>query len=272
MPDFRPTATGVVQRFKRPAYTGSNRCGKYAALNAGLAFLLVTLTANVSLPAALLLLIVSAITITYRGYLVPGTPLLVRTLTDRIETAILAVSSQQSAISEQSEALDHGTPAVETVLGTGRVTFDDLTLTESFRETWRTRMDDLRSDGAQRTQLARSLSVPPEEISFEERTRGVTVRIDGRYVGRWRSRAAFIADLASEALLDERLADWDDLPARDRMQLLASLRALLEACPSCGGEVVTEKQQDRSWRRDERVWLTTACVECDAVLFDGVVD
>jgi hypothetical protein len=94
------------------------------------------------------------------------------------------------------------------------------------------------------------------------------VFVDGVRAGGWRSRAALLADLASEQLLSSWLGRrWETLADGDRTQLLVALRSFVETCPECGGEVVPDEDVVKSCCRDDIVSVTSACTDCGAVLF-----
>ena len=147
---------------------------------------------------------------------------------------------------------------------------DDLCLTTSYREAFREDIEWLRDESVQRERLAASLSVPPEDIQFDESGTRLDVFVEDVRAGGWRSKAAFVADLASEHLLSEQLGDrWERLPATERTQLLVALRSFVETCPVCRGTVTPDEDVVRSCCRDDIVSVTTACEDCGAVVFKG---
>ena len=267
-----PIVTDVLRRFKQPEYTGENRCSICTVINTGIALVVASGVALVSIPGAVAVFGISLVVIAVRGYLVPGTPTLVTFLPHRIHH----VSGPGPGPGTGHESLTQTDPSfdVETTLKAAAVIedceqVDDLCLTDSYRRNWHARMATLTEADAQCEQLATALSVSPDEIEFEEADTGWHVYIDGVRAGGWQSEAAFVADLASEELLAERIEDWDHLSDRDSAQLLVALRSFVEECPHCGGEVVADEAVTKSCCRDDIVSVTTSCVECDSVVFTG---
>lgn len=258
----RRTTTELLRRFQQPEYTGKNRCRPCTVVNGIIAVAVVAAVAVVSLTAATIAFVVCVTVIALRGYLVPGTPSLVRYLPPAVHELL------GSAHATDEETL---TDLESILLSSGIVVTcpngDDLCLAEQYRDAWRSQMDELRE--TQRERLSQVLSVSPDEIAFEDTTSGWYVSVDGEQVGHWPSEAAFRADLASEALLEARLANWDTLPFGDRTHLLVVLRSFLETCPICQGDVVPDESVVESCCRDDLVSVTTACVDCGAVLFEG---
>lgn len=258
--------SSVFQRFRKPEYTGENRCTPCTVINTGIAVALSLAVAVVSIQAAAVVFGACVTVITLWGYLIPGTPTLVQYLPDRVHEAI----GPEHDIGGEETTFD----IEETLTGADIVkqceTEDDLCLTSSYREQFRGTLDTLAEESAQRERLAESLSVPAEDIRFEETGRQVSVFVDGVRAGGWRSRAALLADLASEQLLSSWLGGrWDTLSDGDRTQLLVALRSFVETCPECGGEVVPDEDVVKSCCRDDIVSVTSACTDCGAVLFKG---
>jgi len=269
MSSTRQTLMGVFQRFKQPEYTGDNRCLPCTVLNTAIAIVLSVAVALVSVPAAVLVFVACVVVITFRGYLVPGTPTLVQYLPDRVHDAI-----------GPEHARDTGTDAevsldVEQALTSAGVIrecadADDLCLTDAYREAFHEQIERLQDERLQRERLAASLSVDPDEVRFDKRDSRFDVFVGDVRAGGWRSKAAFLTDLASEQLLSSWLdRDWEALPAQDRTQLLVALRTFVETCPDCGGDVVPDEDVVRSCCRDDIVSVTTTCVDCGAVVFKG---
>ncbi|MFT4945697.1 MAG: hypothetical protein ACI9K3_001647 [Halovenus sp.] len=261
----RPTA--VLQRFRKPEYTGENRCLPCTVLNTGIALVLSVAIALVSVTAAVVVFAACALVITLWGYLIPGTPRLVRYLPDTVHEAI---GPEHDFDTDEQVSFD-----VEETLTSADIVrecrdVDDLCLTRSYREAFHEELDRVREESVQRRRLAASLSVPAEDIEFDESGTRLDVFVDDIRAGGWRSKAAFVTDLASEHLLSERLgARWENLPATERSQLLVALRSFVETCPACGGDVVPDEDVVRSCCRDDIVSVTTTCEGCGAVLFKG---
>ena len=256
----------LVERFKNPEYTGENRCLPCTILNTLIAVVVSIVVGVFSLPAGGALFVASVLVIFFRGYLIPGTPTLVQYLPERVHDALGTTPHHDEHV---EVSFDVETTLTDAAIIRECPETDDLCLTESYRSAWHQRMAELESDDQKRYRLSDSLVVPANEVEFEETETGWHVHIEGVHAGRWHSEAAFVADIASEELLGERLDRWEDLPADQRTQLLVALRTFVEECPSCGGAVVADEDVVRSCCRDDIVSVTTACTECDAVLFEG---
>ncbi len=263
---IRQRVSTVLGQFRNPEYTGENRCLPCTILNTGIAVALGVTVALVSVYTALVVVAVSVLAITFRGYLVPGTPTLVQYLPDRVHEAI---GPEHHPGTDDEVSFD----VEETLVSAGIVRecpdIDDLCLTDTYRNAFHEDLERVREESVQRRRLAASLSVPAEDIQFDE-SGTFDVSVDGVRAGGWRSKAAFVTDLTSEHLLSERLGDrWEQLPAAERTQLLVALRSFVETCPTCGGDVVPNEDVVRSCCRDDIVSVTTTCQSCDATIFKG---
>ncbi len=267
MSNISQTGLNVLQRFKNPEYTGKNRCLPCTVLNTGIAIVLSVAVAFLSIPVAILVFVGSVLAIVFRGYLVPGTPTLVQYLPNRVHDAI---GSSHDFDTGQEVDID-----VEQALTTAGIVRecedeDDLCLTDAYREAWNGELELLQDEDVQRIRLAASLSVPAEEIQFEESEGRLDIFVDDIRAGGWQSKAAFLADLGTQQLLPSWLeADWESVSVRDRTQLLVALRTFVDTCPDCGGSVIADEDVLRSCCRDEIISVTTACDDCGAVVFTG---
>jgi hypothetical protein len=74
-------------------------------------------------------------------------------------------------------------------------------------------------DAALRSAAGDTLSVDPESVALTSPTEGsITLTVDGDWVGRWPSRTALVADLATESVLvDEPRAGLDRLERASRL-------------------------------------------------------
>ncbi|MEF8820380.1 MAG: hypothetical protein V5A31_13740 [Haloferacaceae archaeon] len=234
----------LYDRVRDPAYTGRNRCTACTVVNAVLAAAAAGLVAVVSPPLAVLVLVVAAAVVALRGYLVPGTPALThRCLPDRIH-----------ALFEAGDVPTEDPGAALVALG---VLDDpaDPSLTPWFRR---------RHAAALARYVGDALAVDPASVAFEAAPDGdgVVATVDGDWVGAWPSRAALVADAATDAVLSARPA-WTDLDHAARADLAGRVRGFVDDCPACGGNVVDSNATVDSCCRSVEV-LARSCAACDA--------
>jgi hypothetical protein len=272
----------TLQRLRQPEYTGENRCVPCTLANSVIAVVLAAAVAVVSVPAGVAVLLVSALAIWIRGYLVPGTPELTkRYFPDRL-LAVFDEGPERSSGLAGTEAkdgsggtgsFDAGSFDAERVLLDGGVVepceeVEDLCLDEGFERAWYDRMGTVRDDEtAAREELARQLDVDPGSVTFEEHGAATVARIDGARAGQWESRAALVADLAAAHELPGHVEGWESIPTRYRSQLLGGLRIFLEECPDCGGPVLAGRETVRSCCRSHEV-VAASCESCGARLLE----
>lgn len=257
---------GLLSRIKQPEYTGENRCLPCTAINIGIAATVSAIVAVIALPLGIGLFAVAMSVIGLRGYLIPGTPALTAKY---LPDPVYRLFGHENSVTAEPIDLD-----IETTLkSVGVVTecreIDDLCLTDQYGNTLDDEIRKLRSEPNQIERLSALLSVPAEEITFDDTDHGWFVHIEDTQAGGWDSKAAFLGDLANQTLLSDRLGDWNELLPRDRTRLLAALRSFIEECPDCGGDVVPDEDVVRSCCRENLVSVTTACVDCGATVFKG---
>ena len=274
----------TLHRLRRPEYTGENRCIPCTLVNSAIALVIGAVAAVVSPPLGVAVLLVSALAIWLRGYLVPGTPELTkRYFPDWLlayfdkgpeESSGFATSDADAAADGTGrEEFDAESFDAERVLLDGGVVepcadVDDLCLDGGFERRWYDRMDAVRDDEtAAREELARQLDVAPESVEFEEYGSATVARIDGVRAGQWESHAALVADLAAAHQLPAHVEEWRSLPTGARSQLLGGLRIFLEECPDCGGPVLADRETVRSCCRSHEV-VAASCEACGARLLE----
>jgi hypothetical protein len=283
----------TLQRFRQPEYTGENRCIPCTLANSVIAVVLSAAVAAVSLPVGVAVLLLSALAIWLRGYLVPGTPELTKRYFPDWLLAVFDKGPERSSGLTGVGSGDGGVERAGTETGAGtespefdassfdpeRVLLDggvvepcedveDLCLDGGFERAWYARMGSVRDDEAvAREELARQLDVGPEVVTFEEHGSATVARIDGTRAGQWESRAALIADLAAAHELPDRVEGWESMPTEVRSQLLGGLRIFLEDCPDCGGPVLAGRETVTSCCRSHEV-VAASCEECGARLLE----
>jgi len=271
----------VLTRFQDPRYTGENRCVPCTVVNSIAAVMLaVGLTGGAILAGrpelapflTVAVLALSAAAIYFRGYLVPGTP----TLTKRyLPTRVLSAFGKEPAASGVASAPEE--PEVEDfdvesrLLGVGAVEEcrdgADLCLTDRFDAEWNEAIESARAADQGRSRLLDLLGTSEGEVEIEDHDQAFRVRHDGRYVGTWESRPAFLADVAAAELMDEQLAEWDRLTLGQRGRLLNGLRLFLRSCPDCGGDLSLGVETVESCCTSHEVAALT-CEDCDARLLE----
>lgn len=268
----------VLDAVRQPEYVGENRCVPCTIVNSVIAVAIAALAWWFVAPVAgIVVLVVSAVAIGLRGYLVPGTPALTkRYLPDRV----LAVFDKAPATASDATGVDTEAPVevdIESVLVTAGILtpcddVDDLCVGDAFRAEWRDAMDAVRDEDATPRAVADLLDVDETGLQLQDRGEAAFVATyDGVRVGQWESRAALIADAAAADLVAARDDDWDDRPVAARGELLGGLRLFLEECPDCGGDVSFGRETVESCCRSREV-VAVSCTDCGARLFEADFD
>lgn len=272
---------GPLSRLRRPEYTGANRCWPctaanlaVAALGAGSVYLWGTVLVSAAVGAAAggAVAACSLAMVWLRGYLLPGTPTLSRSLPPAVLGAFGKEATPSVArgvtgpAAETDGGRDCGDPAA--VLRRAGVVGEDGALSGEFQADWDARIG--ITDPADGTALADRFDLPVGTAAGEV-GRGVVARADGERVGAWPSALAVRADLASATLLADRAPDWGALAPADRGRVCAELRARRETCPDCGGALSTGSATVRSCCGQRDV-VATGCVDCGARLVERDAD
>ncbi|KTG27193.1 hypothetical protein [Haloferax profundi] len=270
------TRSALFERIHQPEYTGENRCIPCTVVNVLIAATMSIVLGIVWAPLALASFVVFASVVYIRGYLVPGTPTLTkRYLPDRVLRWFDKEPTPGDEVGTDSDAmLDvDGSPEldVEAVLQGARALeqcddVDDLCLTDDFETAW-TREIQRTDDAVVRRRLAAMLGIDTDRISLEDRDRWFVAIVGGTHVGRWESHGALIADMAADAVLEDRIDDWDALTNDHRSALARGIRVYLDQCPDCGGPVQFTEETAESCCRSWQV-LVTRCDDCGSRLFE----
>jgi len=148
---------GVISRFRQPEYTGENRCMPCTVANtlmaAGASGATAVGGAVVAAPlvgaaAGGAVFVVSVLAIYLRGYLVPGTPELTKRY---FPPWLLRLFGKEPVLErhqpvETEEGFDPETTLVRVGALEECADGDDLCLTDSFGDSWRTELDSLDTD------------------------------------------------------------------------------------------------------------------------------
>ncbi|WP_433631548.1 hypothetical protein [Halomicrococcus sp. NG-SE-24] len=255
-----------IDRFRRPEYTGENRCTPCTIVNVAIAVVLGAALTLVAIPFGIGVFALSLAAIYLRGYLVPGTP----TLTKRYFPDWFLAAFDKHETSETVPRESDVEP--EEVLSTAGVIrpceeIDDLCLDDQFRNAWHDSMARVEEEGAEKSDLGAILDVDEDDLKFEEHDQAFLARLEGRHLGQWESHAALVADLAAARELRDRYPDWEALTVDDQSRVLSGLRIFLEECPECGGTVVPEQETVKSCCRSMDV-VAANCQNCDARLLE----
>jgi hypothetical protein len=266
----------VLDRVRKPEYTGENRCLPCTAVNVTIAFVLGVTISVVSPPLGAVVLVGSLAAIYLRGYLVPGTPTLTkRYLPDRVlayfdkapnpieerrtgqleETIDRIENRRENAVDPEAFLVDVG--AVEPCEHE-----DDLCLTDGFE---RRLGADGRTDPYDPAGLAVLFEMETDSIEVLNRPYPA-IRIDRR-VRKWPSEAALRSDLAADGALRETADGWDDVPLEQRLGILSSLRSFRDRCPACSGPIVVSDGTVESCCRSYEV-ITFGCGDCGDPLLE----
>ncbi|WP_049907688.1 hypothetical protein [Haloferax elongans] len=138
-------------------------------------------------------------------------------------------------------------------------------LSEQFRSKWRTNMVEMDDREHDVDALADLLGVSHSRVELVWDERGLVARLDDGEIGRWTSRAAFVADLTAVTTFRRQYPAWWRLSTPDRNRVLGALRLSLQQCPTCDGDVFVEKVRTNG----TTYRVTATCRGCDAELFDA---
>lgn len=260
------TVHRIYESLRRPEYTGENRCPPCTAVNVAIAAGLSAAVATASVPLAAATFLGALAVIALRGYLVPGTPTLTRRyLPGRVLRYFDHAGAETAAVVSPAEDVD-----VETLLldaGALREAADDLRLDPAFRDAWLDETADLMEDDAAEAALAASLGIDRDRLVGIGHGGAYVANLDGEILGKWPSRAAFVADVAAMDVLADRIEAVSDLPSERRSGLARGLRVYLEECPDCGGVVEMGTETVESCCRSREVVAST-CRSCGARLLE----
>jgi len=271
----------VLDRVRRPEYTGENRCVPCTAVNTVIAVGVSVAVGYVATTAAGSFVgpIVGSIAFTLcvaaiylRGYLVPGTPTLTkRYFPDRVLAWFDKAETGRETGAVTEEETDAPDIDVEGELVAAGILEEkpggDLGLTAAFAEDFREQVQRERDADADREAVADIVGIDPADLEFDEYGDAFVAHSGGRTVGRWESQAAFLADVAAGRVLPDYYDDWAITSAAGRGQLLAGLRLFVERCPACDGQVRFGQEVVESCCRTVDVVAVT-CDDCEARLFE----
>lgn len=244
----------MATRIRRPEYTGENRCVLCTVLNAIIAIGIGGLLAVVDPRLGALSLVVSAVMIYARGYLVPGTPTITKTYGPKTLLLLSSVERSPTAVETTNSSSAH-------MLSVAGVVADsqegDARLTTDFRTEWRERMRTIRKREVGQAYVLELFDA--ETVSAYGRLSFV---IDNTKLHQWESEAALIADVAAAFELRSRSTKWSDADASKRTKILTGVRLLVQRCPACDGPVSTTTDHVSHCCRKSQTGVASVCQEC----------
>jgi hypothetical protein len=269
----------VIDNLRNSEYTGSNRCVPCTIVNVAIAAVGGAALSLFAVPLGVAFLLGGLLAIYLRGYLVPGTPAFTR---QYFPDWLLAVFDKVDPVPANVD--------VVAVLVSAGVLIDgpeDLELSPAFAAAWNERLhgmdvERVGLDGESTTpgedgaavgavELAALTDLDPESLAVQRYGDAVVANVGTERIGRWESRAAFVADLAAARELDDWVPRWRSYSLAARSELLGSLRLFLERCPACDGPVTLEQDVVKSCCRNYDV-IAVSCAGCGSRLLEADFD
>jgi hypothetical protein len=260
----------AMKQFRRPEYTGANRCMPCTVVNLLIAAAVAGLLAVLVPWLGVAVFVVFVGIIYFRGYLIPGTP----TFTKRhLPPGVLRLFGKQplghSADRGQVSIEPGNTSTTGPLAATGiiqQTRTSDIDLAPDFRAEWRERIQTIREHTLEAEDVREMLDA--EDVS---RHGDQSFVVDGTTSVRWGSRAAFVADIAAASLLKERVTGWTEFEWDRQRSMLLGLRLCLDRCPSCDSAVdITESRVDPCCQKPH-LMAQSVCADCGAALADAAV-
>jgi len=263
----------VIQRYQNPTYTGPNRCVPCTITNVAIAAVGSLAVAAVAPPLGALAFLGALLTIYLRGYLVPGTPAFTRRY---FPDWLLAVF-------EKADPAPSSVGVEETLVAAGVLHDEaaDLVLAPQFATAWAERVAEFDAErdglsGAETerldaVELAALTDLDADALEIQRYGEAVVADLGTERIGRWESRAAFVADVAAARELDDWVPRWRSIPLAARSELLGALRLFLERCPTCDAALTLDHEVVRSCCRDRDV-IAMSCSGCGSRLLEADFD
>lgn len=276
-----------LRRFRRPEYTGENRCLPCTILNSLLLAVCCGTLALVSVPAAAVAAAVGAAAIALRGYLVPYTPQFAPRIAARLPRdpfGLTAAHGAPAAAADEDrpdglatggtgDGSPDGDAVLERLFGAGVLVAegDRLFLADEFRERWRSEVTSLRAL-SDRELADAALAASPDATESEvvrdgDRTWVVLSDGSGDVTAEpWLSRHVVLAETAAVRALADA-----DVDADVRAVAAHSLGVFLDRCPVCDATLEETTAAaccggpDRSPTAERRTVL--ACPDCSRELY-----
>lgn len=268
----------VLDRFRKPEYTGENRCVPCTIVNAAIAVVVAGAASVVGTPIlGALVFALSLAAIWLRGYLVPGTPELTKRY---LPDSVLALfdkapadgpPTEESPDLSESEAVDANDVTElrdpeEVLFEAGAVQEtedgDDIELTEAFAEAQLEAARELRDDeDAQIEALSGLFSVDAEGATISSEIHGPGFYADSERIHSWPSDGALLADASAQRVLADHDV-WGTVHPQQRLGICKALRSFLATCPLCEGRVELSEDTVESCCRAWKVFAVR-CEDCE---------
>ena len=263
-------APAVLQWFRRPEYTGENRCVPCTLANRAIAVALAAgLAVVVTPPVGGAVLVAALGSIWLRGYLVPGTPTLTRRFFPERVLALFDKEPVPDRLVDEVAPIDPEAVLRDQGLLEPCPDVDDLCLTPAVATAFETAIERRREEVDRTAELAAFLEVEADRLRVRTGPRGV-VRVhieDEALRGSWESEAALVADLAAASVLEDHDGEWHERSVQERATLAGGLRAFVERCPGCGGPIELGERTVQSCCRSRSVFAVS-CTDCDARILE----
>jgi hypothetical protein len=249
----------VQLRFRDPKYTGPNRCWPCTAINVGVVALVGAALTSLAGVAVALPVVVAALSIVFlRGYLIPGTPRIGRSLPEPVRSWF----DSHDPVTERS--------ATEALVAAGVLEYDlslDPAMDTTIQAQARAYLEDREAlEAAVLEQFdAATVSVNSALGGGE---RWFVLDENQQTVRQWTARSVAALDVAGGAVLEQRLPDWDCWAERDRTAMLALLRYGASACPDCGATFEESDGADVTCCGGRSLVGARRCADCGYPLVD----
>ncbi len=257
-------ALGLLDRLRRPEYTGNRRCWPCTVLNLGIVFVAAGVFGLLVPLGGLVILLAGTTLVALRGYVVPYTPRFAPRIASR-----LPVSFGHEPTGPRSDPLlivEEPTRLLGVLLEAGIIVEDgDLYLDAAFEAEWLAAMAQLREQSDEEIAAAAADAAPFEATSLVSGTRLLIAGDDKRDI--WLTRPVAIATAAGINVLVDR-----GLDRTIAASAVSPLRMFLQTCPDCG-EPTEESTVHNCCGGTKGVYdhperEVIACESCEAVLYE----
>lgn len=268
-----------LDRFRDPAYTGTNRCWPCTAVNVLLLAAGTLLTGLLTLwPLAGAVAVAGAVVIWLRGYLVPYTPQFAPRLVGKLPVDPFHVTDggtpvdqqDHSSLANEESAVD-GEQLMQALLESGVLVVDDetdqLSVAPSVRSDWDDAIDryaalEPEELGARIRVLA---NVPSVQTNDEGNAVWYSLQNGSAAESKALSRPVAVAEIAALDALESYVDD-----ETIRRQAIEPLRMFLETCPVCRVDLVETDTLDCCGglvNPKQKPQEVLACPQCDRRLY-----